>query len=109
MAFWRETADALEISVRATPKGGRDALDGTVILSDGREVLKIRVRAAPEDGAATAAVIKVLAAAAGIAPSAVRLTSGGTARLKVFRLTGDVPAMRAALDRALAPAERTKP
>ncbi|WP_341991619.1 DUF167 family protein [Azorhizobium sp. AG788] len=108
MAFWREIPDALEVSVRATPKGGRDALDGTVMLSDGREVLKIRVRAAPEDGAATAAVIKVLAAAAGIAPSAVRLTSGATARLKVFRLVGDIAAMRTALDRALTPAERTK-
>ena len=103
MSFWRESADALEVSVRATPKGGRDALDGTTLLSDGREVLKIRVRAAPEDGAATAAVIKVLAAAAGIAPSSVRLTSGATARLKVFRLAGDPAALRTALTQALAP------
>lgn len=104
MSFWRESADALEVSVRATPKGGRDALDGTVTLSDGREVLKIRVRAAPEDGAATAAVIKVLATAAGIAPSSVRLVSGATARLKVFRLAGDPLALRTALTKALAPA-----
>ncbi len=104
MSFWRESSGALEVSVRATPKGGRDALDGAVTLSDGREVLKIRVRAAPEDGAATAAVIKVLAAAAGIAPSGVRLVSGATARLKVFRLTGDPPALRTALTQAVAPA-----
>ncbi len=108
MPFWRETAEGLEVSVRATPKGGRDALDGTTILSDGREVLKIRVRAAPEDGAATAAVAKVLASAAGIAPSAVRLASGATARLKVFRLFGEAHALRAALVQAVQDACATK-
>ncbi|TDT93773.1 hypothetical protein DFO45_3157 [Azorhizobium sp. AG788] len=102
MAFCRETADGLEVSVRATPKGGRDALDGVSQLSDGRDVLKIRVRAAPEDGAATAAVAKVLAGAAGVAPSAVRLASGATARLKVFRISGDAARLRVTLEAAVA-------
>ncbi|GGF66460.1 UPF0235 protein [Azorhizobium oxalatiphilum] len=100
MAFWRAAPDGLEVSVRATPKGGRDALDGCVTLSDGREVLKIRVRVAPEDGAATAAVGKVLAASAGLPPSAVRLLSGATARLKVFHLKGDTEHLKALLEEA---------
>lgn len=97
MAFWRAVADGVEVTVRATPKGGRDALDGVATLADGREVLKVRVRAAPEDGAATKAVIKVVAAAAGVAPARVTLAAGATARVKVLRIEGDPDALGAAL------------
>jgi uncharacterized protein YggU (UPF0235/DUF167 family) len=34
------------LAVRLTPRGGRDAIDGIEQLSDGRRVLKVRVRAA---------------------------------------------------------------
>lgn len=88
--------------MRATPKGGRDALDGVVMLSDGRQVLKVRVRAAPEDGAATAAVGKVLAKAVGVPPSRVVLTAGATARLKTFHIEGDSTTLAQALEAALA-------
>lgn len=97
MSFLKVLADGVEVTVRATPRGGRDALDGRAILSDGREILKVRVRAAPEDGAATAAVAKVLAEATGVAPSHVRLQSGATQRVKVFRISGDAEAVAAAL------------
>lgn len=97
MSFWTARADGLEVRVRATPKGGRDALDGVVTLSDGREVLKIRVRAVAEDGAATQAVAKVLAQACGVAPARVRLVSGATARLKSFHVEGPADALVAAL------------
>ncbi len=100
MSFWRPATGGIEVFVRATPKGGRDATDGPVTLSDGREVLKVRVRAAPEDGAATAAVGKVLAQAAGVSPSCVTLTGGATARLKTFHITGDSTALGARLDSA---------
>jgi uncharacterized protein YggU (UPF0235/DUF167 family) len=97
MSFWTARADGLEVRVRATPKGGRDALDGVVTLSDGRDVLKIRVRAVAEDGAATQAVAKVLAQACGVAPARVRLLSGATARLKAFHVEGATDALVAAL------------
>ncbi|MGU3495980.1 DUF167 family protein [Xanthobacteraceae bacterium A53D] len=100
MAFWRQVAHGIEVSVRATPRGGRDAIDGIMVLSDGREVLKIRVRVAPEDGAATAAVAKVLAHAAGVAHSTVRLVSGATARLKVFHVPGEPDRLGATLEQA---------
>jgi uncharacterized protein YggU (UPF0235/DUF167 family) len=47
------TATGLRLLVQLTPKGGRDELDGIEALADGREVLKARVRAAPEDGQAS--------------------------------------------------------
>ena len=96
-SFVRVLPDGVEVTVRATPRGGRDAVDGVAALSDGREVLKVRVRVAPEDGAATAAVAKVVAAAAGVAASQVRLTSGATARVKTFRIAGDGAALAAKL------------
>lgn len=92
-SFVRVLPDGVEVTVRATPRGGRDAVDGVAALSDGREVLKVRVRVAPEDGAATSAVAKVVAAAAGVSVSQVRLTSGATARVKTFRIAGDGPSL----------------
>ncbi|WP_394055538.1 DUF167 family protein [Xanthobacter variabilis] len=101
MSVFRPTGEGIELHVRATPKGGRDALDGVAQLSDGRSVLKVRVRAAPEDGAATAAVAKVIADALGVSASRVTLASGATARLKTFRVEGDPQALAAALLRSV--------
>ena len=83
------TTDGLRLSVRLTPKGGRDAIDGSTTLSDGREVVKARVRAAPEDGAANEALARLLAATLGSTRSAVILASGHSARLKTFDIAGD--------------------
>lgn len=90
-------SDGLLVTVRATPRGGRDAIDGLVELADGRRALKARVSVAAEDGKANAALARLLAKAAGIAPSSVELTSGATARLKVFRLAGDPDELAARL------------
>ncbi len=86
---WQVIADGLELRVRVTPRGGRDAVDGIEELSDGRKVLKIRVRVVPEDGAANDAVRKLLAKTLGCPASKVELRSGATARLKTFRIEGE--------------------
>jgi uncharacterized protein (TIGR00251 family) len=93
--------DGLLLSVRATPKGGRDSIDGIERLADGRAVLKARVRAAPADGEANAALTRVIAKAAGVAPSTVSLARGDASRIKTFRLTGDPRALATAFERAL--------
>lgn len=87
--------DGIEIRVRATPRGGRDAVDGIESLSDGSEVLKVRVRAVPEDGAANEAVRRLLAKTLGTPASAVSLTAGATARLKTFFIEGEAAALAA--------------
>ncbi|MBS9475929.1 DUF167 family protein [Ancylobacter radicis] len=92
---WTPAADGLTVTVRATPRGGRDAIDGLVDLADGRRALKLRVSVAPEDGKANAAIARLLAKAAGVAPSSVELVSGATARLKTFRLKGEPAALAA--------------
>lgn len=83
---WESAADGVRLTVRATPNAARDAIDGLSVLADGRAVLKVRVRAVPDKGAANSAVTELLARELGLARRAVRLTSGATARLKQFRL-----------------------
>jgi len=86
---WRADGKGLMVAVRLTPKGGRDAVDGVSVLSDGRPVLAARVRAAPDKGAANAALLAVIAEAAGVPRSAVTLVSGATARQKQVHIEGD--------------------
>lgn len=90
--------DGVAVSVRATPRGGRDAIDGVVRLSDGRAVLKARIAVAAEDGKANAALARLLAGAAGVPGSSVTLTQGAAGRLKTFRLKGDPAAIIARLE-----------
>ncbi|NIX75262.1 DUF167 family protein [Microvirga terricola] len=94
---WRPRPNGLEVRVRVTPKGGRDAIDGVDALSDGTRVLKVRVRAVPEDGAANEGVRRLLAKALKVPASAVRIEAGATSRLKTFSIAGDAGGLAAAL------------
>lgn len=95
------TPEGLRVSVRLTPKGGRDAIERLAALSDGSEAVKARVRAAPEDGAANAALAALIAKTLGVGKSAVTLRSGHSARLKVLDIAGDGAALAARLRAAL--------
>jgi uncharacterized protein YggU (UPF0235/DUF167 family) len=75
----------LSVRVRATPKGGRDAIDGIAELGDGECVLKVRVRAAPTDGEANDRLIRLLAISVGVAPSAISLLQGAAAKMERCR------------------------
>lgn len=86
---WRRQGEGVVVHLRLTPKAARDAVEGCETLADGREVLKARVRAVPEDGKANEAARKLLAKALGLPASKVSLESGATARLKSFYLAGD--------------------
>ena len=83
--------------MRVTPRGGRDGIDGIETLADGRRVLKVRVRAAPEEGAANEAARRVLANALRCPASAVSLAAGARVRVKLFRIAGDPAGLEAAL------------
>lgn len=98
-APWTATASGLSIAIRLTPKGGRDAIDGIETLSDGRAVLKVRVRAAPTDGEANAALILLLAKMLDVPRRTVTLAAGETARIKRIVIDGDGAALAARLER----------
>lgn len=104
---WTFLPGGLAVHVRATPKGGRDSIDGIVPTGDNQSALKVRVRAAPTDGEANAALARVLAKAVGVPPSAVELLQGAAGRLKTFRIAGDPAKLAAALETAIA-GSRTK-
>ena len=78
----------MRLTVRVTPRGGRDAVEGWGQDEAGRPVLRLRVAAAAADGAANASVIAVLAKALGRPKSALRLLRGETARVKQFEIDG---------------------
>jgi uncharacterized protein len=82
-------AAGIKIQVRLTPRGGRDAIEGLEVLADGRAVLKARVRAVPEKGAANGALEALLAKALGSPKSNVSVVAGGVSRLKVVEVLGD--------------------
>jgi uncharacterized protein YggU (UPF0235/DUF167 family) len=98
---WRAGAGSLTLTVRLTPKGGRDAIDGIEKLADGACVLKARVRTAPQNGEANAALLKLLAKTLSIAPGRVHLVGGATAGTKTLKIEGDGQALAHALARSL--------
>jgi uncharacterized protein (TIGR00251 family) len=99
VAFWTAAADGAVVTVRLTPKGGRDAVDGVETLADGRAVLKVRVRAAPSEGEANAALGRVLGKALGVPPSRVEIVGGATSRVKRVKVVGETAALALALEK----------
>jgi len=95
---WVVSNEGVSLTVRLTPKGGRDAVERIEAQADGRCVLKVRVRAAASEGEANAALIRLLAKAVGVAPSAVRLLAGETARIKRLRIVGPGTRLAATLE-----------
>ena len=79
---WVISAEGLLVTVRLTPKAGRDSIDGIARLSDGRTALKARVSAAPSDGEANGALARLLAQTLRVAPSNITLIGGEASRIK---------------------------
>jgi uncharacterized protein len=91
-----------------TPRGGRDDIDGIETLSDGRSVVKVRVRAMAEGGEANRAVTELLAKALGVPKARVKILSGVTSRLKQVAIDGDPQQLGETL-RRLTVSKRTDP
>lgn len=85
------------VTVRLTPNARDERIEGPRLLADGRTVLAARVRAVPEDGAANAALERLLARVAGLPKSKVSVVSGVTQRIKILRIEGDAAAIAASL------------
>ncbi len=102
----RPLADGIELAVKVAPRAGRTALVGLETDAEGRGWLQVRLAAPPVDGAANAALLRFLAEALDVAPSACRLLAGVDGRRKRVRITGDPSRLRARLDALLADAVR---
>ncbi|MGB7673521.1 MAG: DUF167 family protein [Pseudolabrys sp.] len=96
---WSVTADGVALSLRLTPRCGRDAIDGVEVLPDERPVLIARVRAATADGEANAALIRLVAKSLGVPRRDVAVVAGATGRLKRLLISGNGPTLIAALEK----------
>ncbi len=86
MRCLRPDGAAVILTVRLTPRANRDGVDGLAELADGSVVLKVRVRAVPEDGAANEALIRTLAKGLDMPRTRLELVSGATQRVKHVRM-----------------------
>lgn len=81
----RVSGGDLVVSVRVTPRAGRNEVKG---VANG--MLQIRTTAPPADGKANAAALKLLAEFISVPPSKIRLLRGSTSRNKQFLVTAAV-------------------
>lgn len=91
-------ADGIQVVVRVTPKGGRNAFEGVARDANGKAMLKLRVAAAPEDGKANSAVVALLAQQFRVPKTAVTILRGARARVKQVRIRGDAAKLCAHLE-----------
>jgi uncharacterized protein YggU (UPF0235/DUF167 family) len=96
-AINRRDAERLRLSLRVTPNGGRDALDGCVRDAKGAMLIKARVGAPPERGKANAALVALLASEFGVHKSAVTILRGAAARIKQVQICGEGAKLAACL------------
>lgn len=87
----------MHIAVRVTPRSARPGIGSWRMAADGREELEVRVAEAPTDGAANAAVVKLLAKALGINRAEVKIVSGATSRHKRISIPFDAAEARGRL------------
>ncbi|HBT69037.1 MAG TPA: hypothetical protein DEB63_13385 [Agrobacterium sp.] len=87
--LWQKHDGHVRLSVRLTPNGGRDAIDGVEQDADGNAHLKVRVSAVPEGGKANRALIVLLAKKLDLPKSTITVISGETARKKILRIDTD--------------------
>jgi hypothetical protein len=70
------------LAIRVTPRSAKPGIGGWRTGAEGREELEVRVAEAPADGAANAAVAKLLAKALGVSRAEVKIVSGAASRHK---------------------------
>lgn len=94
--------DGIRLTVRLTPRAGRDAVAGLTADAEGRPALTIRLTAPPVEGQANAALVAFLARVFSIPKGRVRIHSGETGRLKRVDILGDTERMAQALEALIA-------
>jgi uncharacterized protein (TIGR00251 family) len=93
--------DGVRLTVRLTPKASSDRIGGIVVDDAGRPALKASVTAAPEDGKANAALVKLLARHFDLPRTTVSVVSGHAHRTKLVHVAGDPAALGRRIEAAI--------
>ncbi len=83
----------VRVALRVMPKASRPGIAGTGRDAAGRPFLRVRVNAAPADGKANAAVVKLLAAAWDVPRSRLCIAAGAKDRRKTLHVAGETEAL----------------
>ena len=100
---WSLNAHGVMLTVRLTPRSAREAIGAVETQPDGRAALMARVRAVPSEGGANAALIQLLARKLGVPTRDIVLAAGSSGRVKRLAISGDGPALIAALEKVASP------
>jgi uncharacterized protein (TIGR00251 family) len=87
MLTYLAKGELLTFKVRVVPRASRSEIVGE---HDG--AVRVRIAAPPVDGAANEELVRLLARRLGVSRSAVKITGGQTAKLKVISVFGVSPA-----------------
>ncbi len=79
---FNRTKDGVVINVRVLPRASRKGIEV------GEDGLKVRLTAAPVEGAANEQLVEILSDALGIRKSSFRIVRGQTSRNKVVEIKG---------------------
>jgi uncharacterized protein (TIGR00251 family) len=82
------------IAVRVTPRASKPGIVGWKVGADGREELEVRVSAAPADGQANEALVRLLSKQLGLPKSSINIVAGDTGRYKRITLPLDEDELR---------------
>jgi uncharacterized protein (TIGR00251 family) len=79
----KKTKEGIQFEVKVEPRSSRKGIAGTL-----DNALKVKLTAPPVGGEANEQLIEVLAKAAGVSKSAVRIVKGQTSKRKVVEIKG---------------------
>ena len=83
MIPYTESGDGIVFKVQVVPRASRSE-----IVGEHNGALRVRIAAAPVDGAANEELIRLLGRALRVSRSAVEISAGHSARLKTVRIAG---------------------
>jgi len=92
MAYFRETNNAIILTVRVIPRASKDEIQG--VMGD---ALKIRIQAPPVEGKANAYLVKFLSKHWKIPRTSIEILSGETGRNKRLKIANPTNELRAIL------------
>ena len=85
-------AETVILTCKVTPNARQSACCGWEKDAQGRDVLLVKLAAAPVDGRANAELVRFIAEMLGCRRSEVRLARGDTSRLKALRIPASLAA-----------------